>query len=108
MFKSENLVTTPNFRIENLVQQQGESENLHFVSSNIAMTPAPFGLQERRGKIRLHDVEAEVGIHAVAQVQAVKSAADQANAPPRKRQHAQPRPVGGLLENPPSATRESD
>jgi len=91
---------------ENLARPNEESENLHFVSSSAATSPAQIRSQER-GKIRQHDVEVEADNPAIANAQAVNSAAEQASEPPRKRQHAQPRPVGGLLDNPPSVTVES-
>ena len=92
---------------ENLVFPRGESENLQVGSSNAAAPQALVDPQVR-GKIRQRDTEIESANPAMAEAPVVHSATERASEPPHKRQHAQPRPVGGLLDNPPSATWESD
>ena len=91
---------------ENLAVPIDESENLRVVSSNAA-APHALASPQVRGKIRQRDAEIESANLAIAEAPVVHSATERASEPPRKRQHAQPRPVGGLLDNPPSVTVES-
>jgi len=97
---SENLVP------ENLVRHTQESEKMDVTSNNAAFLTAHSRAQQR-GKTRLREVEVGAANPAMATAHAVNSAAEHASEPPRKRQHAQPRPVGGLFDNPPSVTVES-
>ena len=56
------------------------------------MAPGPFALPLQTGQSRKHRVETDVHMHAAARVQVVKSAAEYASAPHRKRRHVDDAP----------------
>ena len=95
--KPENLVTRA--QSENLVGPP-ESENLTApiniataspatsrASSNLAISPSVCAGPLRKGQIREHNIQGDVHMQAAARDQVVKSAAEHASAPQRKRRN---------------------